>query len=76
MSSVSATAPMFQSLGRRSAYLEVAERIRATIFKDKLALFQRMPSERDLAAQFGVSRASRPPPGLPKTACGPTAARH
>jgi GntR family transcriptional repressor for pyruvate dehydrogenase complex len=51
-----AIAPMFQSLGRRSAYLEVAEQIRATIFKDKLALFQRMPSERDLAAQFGVSR--------------------
>ena len=56
MNSVSAIAPMFQSLGRRSAYLEVADRIRATIFKDKLALFQRMPSERDLAAQFGVSR--------------------
>ncbi len=52
----SPTAPVFQSLGRRSAYLEVADRIRATIFKDKLALFQRMPSERDLAAQFGVSR--------------------
>jgi GntR family transcriptional repressor for pyruvate dehydrogenase complex len=47
---------VFQNLGRRSAYLEVAEQIRATIFKDKLALFQRMPSERDLAAQFGVSR--------------------
>src|SRR3984957_3984114 len=56
MTSLPATAPMFQSLGRRSAYLEVADRIRATIFKDKLALFQRMPSERDLAAQFGVSR--------------------
>jgi GntR family transcriptional repressor for pyruvate dehydrogenase complex len=56
MTSAPATAPVFQSLGRRSAYLEVAERIRATIFKDKLALFQRMPSERDLAAQFGVSR--------------------
>ena len=56
MTSVSTIAPVFQSLGRRSAYLEVAERIRATIFNDKLALFQRMPSERDLAAQFGVSR--------------------
>jgi GntR family transcriptional repressor for pyruvate dehydrogenase complex len=56
MASLSTTAPVFQSLGRRSAYLEVAERIRATIFQDKLALFQRMPSERDLAAQFGVSR--------------------
>jgi GntR family transcriptional repressor for pyruvate dehydrogenase complex len=47
---------MFQSLGRRSAYLDVADKIRTTIFKDKLGLFQRMPSERDLAAQFGVSR--------------------
>jgi GntR family transcriptional regulator, transcriptional repressor for pyruvate dehydrogenase complex len=56
MSSAPTTAPVFQNLGRRSAYLEVAERIRATIFKDKLALFQRMPSERVLAAQFGVSR--------------------
>ena len=56
MTSLSPTAPVFQSLGRRSAYLEVAERIRSTIFKNKLALFQRMPSERDLAAQFGVSR--------------------
>lgn len=56
MNSVSATAPVFQNLGRRSAYLDVAEQIRAKIFKDKLALFQRLPSERDLAAQFGVSR--------------------
>jgi GntR family transcriptional repressor for pyruvate dehydrogenase complex len=56
MSSVSTTAPVFQSLGRRSAYLDVADKIRATIFNDKLGLFQRMPSERDLAAQFGVSR--------------------
>src|ERR1700688_87152 len=56
MTSVPATAPVFQNLGRRSAYLDVADRIRATIFRDKLALFQRMPSERDLAAQFGVSR--------------------
>src|SRR5215469_615000 len=56
MTSVSAAAPVFASLGRRSAYLEVAERIRAAIFRDKLALFQRLPSERDLAAQFGVSR--------------------
>lgn len=52
----SPTAPLFESLGRRSAYLEVAERIRSAIFRDKLALFQRLPSERDLAAQFGVSR--------------------
>jgi len=56
MAMTSATPPLFQSLGRRSAYLDVADRIRATIFRDKLALFQRIPSERDLAAQFGVSR--------------------
>jgi GntR family transcriptional regulator, transcriptional repressor for pyruvate dehydrogenase complex len=56
MTAIPPTAPVFQSLGRRSAYLDVADRIRATIFRDKLALFQRMPSERDLAAQFGVSR--------------------
>ena len=56
MTSATPVAPVFESLGRRSAYLEVADRIRASIFKDKLALFQRMPSERDLAAQFGVSR--------------------
>ncbi|HEY6254850.1 MAG TPA: GntR family transcriptional regulator, partial [Xanthobacteraceae bacterium] len=56
MSSMAATDPMFQSLGRRSAYVEVAEQIRTKIFTDKLALFQRLPSERDLAAQFGVSR--------------------
>jgi GntR family transcriptional regulator, transcriptional repressor for pyruvate dehydrogenase complex len=56
MTSIPPTAPVFQSLGRRSAYLDVADRVRATIFRDKLALFQRMPSERDLAAQFGVSR--------------------
>jgi GntR family transcriptional repressor for pyruvate dehydrogenase complex len=56
MAMTPSTQPLFQSLGRRSAYLEVAERIRAKIFQDKLALFQRLPSERDLAAQFGVSR--------------------
>jgi GntR family transcriptional regulator, transcriptional repressor for pyruvate dehydrogenase complex len=56
MATTPSTEPLFQNLGRRSAYLEVAERIRAKIFKDNLALFQRLPSERDLAAQFGVSR--------------------
>ena len=56
MNSVSATAPVFQSLGRRSAYLEVADLIRATIFKDKLALFQRMPSERDWHRSSGSAR--------------------
>lgn len=48
--------PVFHSLGRRNAYREVADHIRQTIFRDKLSLFQRLPSERDLAEQFGVSR--------------------
>jgi len=49
-------APVFTSLGRRNAYRDVADQIRQTIFRDKLSLFQRLPSERDLAVQFGVSR--------------------
>ncbi|MCC6888459.1 MAG: FadR family transcriptional regulator [Hyphomicrobiales bacterium] len=51
-----AVSPLFTSLGRRQAYVEVAEQIRAKILTDKLRLFARLPSERDLAAQFGVSR--------------------
>ena len=53
---VTRTGPLFQKLDRKRAYLEVAERIRDKIFADKLALFQRLPSERELAGQFGVSR--------------------
>ena len=56
MTAAAATTPVFPSLGRRSAYLDVAEHIRTKILRDKMGLFQRLPSERDLAAQFGVSR--------------------
>jgi GntR family transcriptional regulator, transcriptional repressor for pyruvate dehydrogenase complex len=56
MASTTPSAPVFASLGRRNAYRDVADQIRQTIFRDKLSLFQRLPSERDLAEQFGVSR--------------------
>ncbi len=46
----------FTSLGRRKAYEEVAEQIRSRIFAQHLRLFDRLPTERDLAVQFGVSR--------------------
>ncbi len=48
--------PLFRKVWRKKAYMEVAEQIRDKIFGDKLKLFQRLPSERDLAEQFGVSR--------------------
>ena len=56
MASTAPNTPVFTSLGRRNAYRDVADQIRQTIFRDKLSLFQRLPSERDLAEQFGVSR--------------------
>jgi GntR family transcriptional repressor for pyruvate dehydrogenase complex len=46
----------FRSLGRRKAYEEVADQIRQRIFAQHLRLFDRLPTERDLAVQFGVSR--------------------
>ena len=46
----------FRSLGRRKAYEEVADQIRSRIFAQHLHLFDRLPPERDLALQFGVSR--------------------
>jgi DNA-binding FadR family transcriptional regulator len=48
--------PSFEKLWRKSAHIEVAEQIRAKIFSEKLKLFQRLPTERELAEQFGVSR--------------------
>jgi GntR family transcriptional repressor for pyruvate dehydrogenase complex len=48
--------PPFESLGRRKAYEEVAERIRSRIFAQRLRPSDRLPTERDLARQFGVSR--------------------
>ncbi|MBW2056663.1 MAG: FadR family transcriptional regulator [Deltaproteobacteria bacterium] len=49
--------PMFKDLGRKKkAYEEVAGQIRDRIFSGGLRLGQRLPPERDLALQFGVSR--------------------
>ena len=46
----------FNSLGRKKAYEEVADQIRERILGRKLQLLERLPAERDLAQQFGVSR--------------------
>jgi GntR family transcriptional repressor for pyruvate dehydrogenase complex len=48
--------PAFRHLGRRKAYEEVGEAIRAHILAGRLTVAQRLPTERDLAARFGVSR--------------------
>lgn len=50
------TAPAFANLGRRKAYEEVADVIREQILSKRLVTDQRLPTERDLAEQFGVSR--------------------
>src|SRR6478609_10329097 len=49
-------APRFQQLTRQTAYKQVAERIRAAILDKSLSADERLPPERDLATQFGVSR--------------------
>lgn len=49
-------ATVFRSLGRRKAYEEVADEIRKQIFARRLIPPYRLPTERDLAEQFGVSR--------------------
>lgn len=46
----------FASVGRRKAYEEVAAHIRRRIFAQQLRAGDRLPTERDLATQFGVSR--------------------
>ena len=50
--------PRFQQLTRQTAYEQVAERIRAAILDKSLSADEQLPAERDLAAQFGVSRAT------------------
>ena len=47
---------LFRQLGRRKAYEEVADQIRGSIFTAAVKTGERLPTERDLAAQFGVSR--------------------
>lgn len=51
-----APALVFQPLGRKNAYEEVGEQIRRLILTRKLRPSHRLPTERDLAEQFGVSR--------------------
>jgi DNA-binding FadR family transcriptional regulator len=46
----------FAPLGRRKAYEEVADRIRERIFTAAVKTGERLPTERELAVQFGVSR--------------------
>ena len=46
----------FTNLGRRKAYELIADQIRDRIFAQHLRLLDRLPTERELAAQFGVSR--------------------
>jgi len=47
---------VFRPLGRKNAYEEVSEEIRRLILTQKLRPLHRLPTERDLAEQFGVSR--------------------
>lgn len=47
---------LFPNIGRRRAYEEVAEEIRRLIFERGLPPSHRLPTERDIAEQFGVSR--------------------
>ncbi|MBV9164305.1 MAG: FadR family transcriptional regulator [Pseudonocardiales bacterium] len=46
----------FRGVVRSPAYLQVAEQIRAAILSGELAPGQPLPTERDLCAQFSVSR--------------------
>jgi len=46
----------FRQLGRRKAYEEVADQIRERIFSATVKTGERLPAERELAVQFGVSR--------------------
>lgn len=48
--------PIFQPLGRKKAYEEVAAEMSRLIFGQHLPPAYRLPTERELAEQFGVSR--------------------
>jgi DNA-binding FadR family transcriptional regulator len=48
--------PRFDRLTRVTAYQQVAEQIRAAILDKSLSTDERLPAERELATQFGVSR--------------------
>ncbi|MCA1990365.1 MAG: FadR family transcriptional regulator [Desulfarculus sp.] len=51
-----AAAPKFSAIKRKKAYEQVAQTIRRQVLSGQLSLGERLPSERDLAEQFGVSR--------------------
>ncbi|MDQ2644995.1 MAG: GntR family transcriptional regulator [Myxococcota bacterium] len=48
----------FKSVQRRAIYVEVADQIRTAILERSLTSGERLPPERELAEQFGVSRAT------------------
>jgi DNA-binding FadR family transcriptional regulator len=48
----------FKNVKRRAIYVEVADQIRTAILERSLASGERLPPERELADQFGVSRAT------------------
>jgi GntR family transcriptional repressor for pyruvate dehydrogenase complex len=50
--------PLFKTVSRPTLYVEVAGQIRAAILDGTLPSGEKLPSERELARQFGVSRAS------------------
>jgi GntR family transcriptional regulator, transcriptional repressor for pyruvate dehydrogenase complex len=50
--------PLFRAVARPTLYVEVAGQIRAAILDGTISSGERLPSERELARQFGVSRAS------------------
>jgi GntR family transcriptional regulator, transcriptional repressor for pyruvate dehydrogenase complex len=51
-------ASLFEAVSRPTLYVEVARKIRAAILDGTISSGQQLPSERELARQFGVSRAS------------------
>jgi GntR family transcriptional repressor for pyruvate dehydrogenase complex len=51
-------APVFRAVSRPTLYVEVAGQIRAAILDGTIPSGERLPSERELARQFRVSRAS------------------
>src|SRR5678816_3389979 len=50
--------PVFRAVSRPTLYVEVAGQIRAAILDGTIPSGERLPSERELARQFRVSRAS------------------
>src|SRR3954471_9173050 len=50
--------PLFRAVSRATLYVEVAAQIRAAILDGTMSSGEKLPSERELARQFGVSRAS------------------